>query len=129
KSPVTPNVRRERVAFDDGVGLAADALGLYFLFDTNESRLRSARVHMINRLLPALATLALITCYTSPAAAQTASAGTDPYLWLEDLEGPKALDWAKAENAKTLAVLQKDPRFAGFHAEALTIGEADDRIP
>ena len=84
---------------------------------------------MIERLLAVVATLALITCIPSTAAAQTSSAGADPFLWLEDLEGPRALDWAKAENAKTLAVLQKDARFAGFYAEALKIGEADDRIP
>ena len=84
---------------------------------------------MIKRLLAAVATLALITCIPSTAAAQASSAGADPFLWLEDLEGPRALDWAKAENAKTLAVLQKDARFAGFYAEALKIGEADDRIP
>ena len=61
----------------------------------------------------------------APAASSTA----DPYLWLEELNGPRALDWVKAENAKTLAVLQADPHFAGFYAQALAIGEAQDRIP
>ena len=56
-------------------------------------------------------------------------AAPDPYLWLEELNGPKALDWVKAENAKTLAVLQGDPRFAGLYAQALAIGQAEDRIP
>ena len=26
----------------------------------------------------------------------------DPYLWLEDIEGPQALDWVEAQNAATL---------------------------
>jgi prolyl oligopeptidase len=26
----------------------------------------------------------------------------DPYLWLEDIEGPRALDWVEAQNAATL---------------------------
>jgi prolyl oligopeptidase len=81
------------------------------------------------RLLPAVSTLALTICAATMAAAQTASDGTDPFLWLEQLEGPRALRWVKAENAKTLGVLQKDSRFAGFYAEALKIGEAKDRIP
>ena len=61
--------------------------------------------------------------------AGAAPAAPDPYLWLEELNGPKALDWVKAENAKTLAVLQGDSRFAGFYAQALAIGQAEDRIP
>jgi prolyl oligopeptidase len=63
---------------------------------------------------------------SSPAAAVDA---TDPFLWLEDVDGPRSLAWVKAENAKTLSVLRSDPRFAGFYATARTIGEATDRIP
>ncbi len=84
---------------------------------------------MTKWLLSVMGTLALTVCATTTAAAQTASGGVDPFLWLEELEGPRALKWVKAENAKTLGVLQKDPRFAGFYAEALEIGEAKDRIP
>ena len=31
------------------------------------------------------------------------------------------MTWVRAENAKTLAVLENDPRFAGLNAEALKI--------
>lgn len=58
-----------------------------------------------------------------------AAAAADPFLWLEELNGARALEWVKGENAKTLAVLEKDPHFAGFYADALKIGEAEDRIP
>ncbi len=54
---------------------------------------------------------------------------TDPFLWLEDVHGARAIAWVKAENAKTLAVLQTDPRFAALHAQALRIAQAKDRIP
>jgi prolyl oligopeptidase len=54
---------------------------------------------------------------------------SDPYLWLEDVHGTRAMAWVKAENAKTLAVLQSDPNFAGLYAQALTIAQAKDRIP
>ncbi len=54
---------------------------------------------------------------------------TDPFLWLEDVHGSRAMAWVEAENAKTLAVLGNDPNFARFYAEALTIAQAQDRIP
>ncbi len=53
----------------------------------------------------------------------------DPYLWLEDVDSPRAMEWVRAENGKTLAVLEKDPRFGGIYADALAIAEAKDRIP
>jgi prolyl oligopeptidase len=53
----------------------------------------------------------------------------DRYVWLEDVYGARAQAWVKAENAKTLAVLQKDPRFEGYYDDALAINEASDRIP
>jgi prolyl oligopeptidase len=68
----------------------------------------------------------------SPVATSTpaaAPAGADPFLWLEDLTGARALEWVKAENAKTLGVLENDPHFAGNYADALKINEAKDRIP
>ncbi|HEX8214010.1 MAG TPA: prolyl oligopeptidase family serine peptidase [Allosphingosinicella sp.] len=65
----------------------------------------------------------------SLAGAQTAASGEDPFVWLEEIEGEKALDWARAENVKTLGVLEKDPRFATFQAQALEILQAQDRIP
>ncbi|WP_322965587.1 prolyl oligopeptidase family serine peptidase [Sphingomonas fuzhouensis] len=53
----------------------------------------------------------------------------DPYIWLEDKDGPKALAWVEAENAKTLPRLQNDPRYKTFYSEALAIASAKDRIP
>jgi len=54
--------------------------------------------------------------------------GEDPFLWLEDVHGDRAMTWVKAENEKTLAVLEKDPRYAGLYADALAIAQARDRI-
>jgi prolyl oligopeptidase len=58
-----------------------------------------------------------------------ADAGDDPYLWLEDAHGARAMAWVESENAKTLAVFEKDPRYPVLYTEALAIAEADDRIP
>ena len=53
----------------------------------------------------------------------------DPYAWMEEIEGVRPLDWARAENARSLPRLQNDPRYASLHAEALKIATATDRIP
>ncbi|MGK6324179.1 prolyl oligopeptidase family serine peptidase [Sphingomonas sp. DT-51] len=53
----------------------------------------------------------------------------DPYIWLEDKDGAKALAWVEAENRRTLPRLEQDPLYPAFHAEALAIAAAKDRIP
>jgi prolyl oligopeptidase len=80
----------------------------------------------------ALAGLLTMTALTT-AGAQSAPAATapasDPFLWLEEIEGEKAMSWARAENDKTLGALQADPRYKKFEAQALEILQAKDRIP
>ena len=53
----------------------------------------------------------------------------DPFLWLEDVEGEKAIEWVKARNRESLDVLENDPRFERIMTEAETILQAADRIP
>src|SRR5205085_10301791 len=53
----------------------------------------------------------------------------DPFVWLEDVHGTRAMTWVKAENAKTAAVLEHDARFAGIYKTALAMARAQDRIP
>ena len=36
---------------------------------------------------------------------------SDPYLWLEEIEGDGALDWVRAQNERSLTELEGDPRF------------------
>lgn len=64
--------------------------------------------------------------FAAPAAAKDAA---DPFAWLEEIEGEKALDWARAENARALPVLESDPRFAPMREEARTILTSPARIP
>jgi prolyl oligopeptidase len=92
-----------------------------------------------------VAILTLLLCAptgSQPAAAQTSSTpqttvaqapqgvsgDTDPFLWLEDVHGDRATAWVKAENEKTLDVLQKDPQYATLYSDALAIAESKDRI-
>ncbi|MEM0986102.1 MAG: prolyl oligopeptidase family serine peptidase [Pseudomonadota bacterium] len=59
----------------------------------------------------------------------TDPADLDTYLWLEEVEGDDALAWVRAQNERSLADLQADPRYAGFEAAALDIATSDARIP
>lgn len=65
------------------------------------------------------------------AAASTPPAPTadDPRLWLEEIEGERALETVRAWNARTLETLQAEPRYAELKAEALAIVNAQDKIP
>ena len=72
--------------------------------------------------------LAIVAAFGgSVAAAQAVS--DDPYIWLEEVSSPKAMDWVNAHNAKSTAILEADPRYAEYYKEALAIAEAKDRIP
>ncbi len=53
----------------------------------------------------------------------------DRYRWLEEVHGERAMAWVRAENAKTMAVLKKDPRYAGIYRSALAMAQSTDRIP
>src|SRR5580704_10910677 len=54
---------------------------------------------------------------------------TDPFLWLEDVEGDAALAWVREQNARSLALLEADLRYQHLYDTALSIITAEDRIP
>jgi len=45
------------------------------------------------------------TAGAAPSAGAAFAAGDDPFLWLEQAHGKRAMQWVKAENVKTDAVL------------------------
>ncbi|MFF5987463.1 prolyl oligopeptidase family serine peptidase [Prauserella flavalba] len=53
----------------------------------------------------------------------------DPYLWLEDVTGERALDWVRARNAETVARLTGGERFDRVRGELREVLDADNRIP
>ncbi len=74
-----------------------------------------------------LVSAALLTGAGAPPAS-TANPSDDPYIWLEDWTGPRAMQWVEAENKATEAAFQNDPRYAGYYRDALAIASAKDRI-
>src|SRR3954470_1138199 len=75
-----------------------------------------------------LAAAAAVTAASAQPPAAPA-APDDPYLWLEDVSGARAMDWVNSHNAKAQAVLEADPRYQSYYTEALAIAQAKDRIP
>ena len=57
------------------------------------------------------------------------SADEDPYQWLEDVLGQKALDYVKAQNAITEKELEARPEYAQIQQTALSILNSKERIP
>ena len=67
----------------------------------------------------------LLACCVSSARAEP----PDPYLWLEQVESPRALAWVRAENERTLKPLLTNPHYQPFLDQALALAQANDRIP
>jgi prolyl oligopeptidase len=53
----------------------------------------------------------------------------DPYLWLEDVEGERALAWVGERNAATLAELAQQPDYAALRTRLKGILDSKDKIP
>jgi prolyl oligopeptidase len=77
----------------------------------------------------ALAGLALAACANLPASGDAVSADNDPFAWMEEVEGERALTWVREQNAQTLPRLEGDPRFPGLLADALAIVNNRERLP
>jgi prolyl oligopeptidase len=67
---------------------------------------------------------ALLLCSTS-----AFGEAQDPNLWLESVDSPRAMEWVRAEDAKSLKTLQADPQYQHFYEQALSLEQASDRIP
>ncbi len=57
-----------------------------------------------------------------------AAEDTDPFLWLEEVDGERALSWVRERNGETQSILEGDNRFEPFQQAALDILTAPDRI-
>src|SRR5579859_7744295 len=74
----------------------------------------------------------LLVIFILPMMAQAQNATTapaDPYLWLEEVSSPRAMEWVHSHNARTTQRLEADPRYGRNYTEALSIAGAKDRIP
>jgi prolyl oligopeptidase len=58
-----------------------------------------------------------------------AIAQEDPFLWLEEVQGEKALEWVKAQNKESVAELESAPGFKDTYNKMLEILNSKERIP
>src|SRR5689334_20034183 len=79
----------------------------------------------MRRLSFALTAISMVAAAT-PLEAQVQD---DPYIWLEEVSSPKAMNWVEQHNARTTSQLEADPRYRRFYDQALDIAQAKDRIP
>ena len=70
--------------------------------------------------------LALMTLTALHAAAVAAD---DPYLWLEEVTGERALAWARARNVEAESFFAADPKFAPLRDDIRRILDSRERIP
>ena len=77
---------------------------------------------------PPLIPLAFLLA-TIPLMSLAQPAATDPFLWLEDVQGERALTWAREQNALTRRELEASPDFSPVHDRLLAIYDSKARIP
>jgi prolyl oligopeptidase len=58
-----------------------------------------------------------------------ALADDDPFLWLEEVQGEKALAWVKEQNLKSTSELEAVPEFKPVYERTLEILDSKERIP
>jgi prolyl oligopeptidase len=80
------------------------------------------------RLLTALA-LTTMTALTASAQNTTPPSGDDPYLWLEDVQGERAMAWVRERNAASRQRLEAWPHFQPSRDRIREILDSRDRIP
>jgi len=56
-------------------------------------------------------------------------AAADEFIWLEEVQGERALAFVEQSNTRALSRLEGDPRYETFRREAYAILSAQDRIP
>ena len=65
----------------------------------------------------------------SPLVSFAQAASDDPYAWLEDVSGDRALTWARAQNAVSQRELEASPNFKPIYDRLLTVLDSNARIP
>jgi prolyl oligopeptidase len=73
--------------------------------------------------------IALSAAALLPLAMIRAEEPRDPYLWLEDIDGAKSLDWVRAQDATTQKELEAQPDFKTIDERLLSIYDSQDKIP
>lgn len=72
-----------------------------------------------------LSLLLMLSCFNTLAATEN----QDPFLWLEDVDGKKAIDWVKQQNKMSTGELEAHPEFNILNKKNLEVYQSKERIP
>jgi prolyl oligopeptidase len=78
---------------------------------------------------PAMSQTPSSSTAASAAASAATGAGADPFAWLEEVQGERALAWVRERNAASQKELTARPEFAPTRSQLLEVLNAKDRIP
>lgn len=81
---------------------------------------------MLRPILFMLVFALVVTSATSSAIAKDAQ---DSYLWLEDIDAERSMDWVRAANAETDKRLSNDALYKEIYADALSALNTKDKLP
>jgi prolyl oligopeptidase len=81
-------------------------------------------------LLAACANKTTVNEKNKPASEKSASAAVeDPYLWLEENDSTKSMDWVKARNAETVSKFANSADFGTMRDSILEVMDSKEKIP
>ncbi|MEO1304778.1 MAG: prolyl oligopeptidase family serine peptidase [Pseudomonadota bacterium] len=72
---------------------------------------------------------AIVDTETAPITETVTVSETDPYIWMEEVEGEAALAWVNAQNDRSLAAIKANSLFDDNYNKALDLATSTDRIP
>jgi len=70
-----------------------------------------------------------LNAVSAPFPTQTSANSPDPYLWLETVDGDRALAWVQEQNERTFRQLKSAPDYPGLNRDALAVLDSESRIP
>ena len=73
--------------------------------------------------------IAALLCFATTLAMSEPTNAADPYLWLEDVQGERALAWVRERNAQSQKELTARAEYAPTRSQLLEVLNARDRIP
>ena len=82
----------------------------------------------LRSITPIVLSFTLLCVTTAPAVLAAQQTATDPYIWLEDIDGKRSMEWVNAKNAATVAELSSSPLYQPLYTRIKQILDSKDRI-
>jgi len=86
-------------------------------------------MYLINGLLLLTLLLSCTSIQKNSTGQSALDKNADPYLWLEEIQGERQLNWAKEQNALTFSALQTDKRYSETNKILEVEYSRRDKIP